>query len=66
MVEFMEHEQWKDALFLHYEADPQALQKLLPRGLEVDTFQGKAYVGVVALSENGIWLRFFPRGCDDC
>lgn len=37
------------------------MQKLLPSGLEVDLFQGKAYIGVVALSENGIQSTFLPR-----
>lgn len=53
-MEFMHHEKWQDALFLHYEADPIALQALLPPGLVVDTHDNKAYVGVVALSEHGI------------
>lgn len=57
----MHHEHWSDALFLHYEADPKALQKLLPSGLIVDTFEKKAYVGVVALSEIGITPTFLPR-----
>jgi uncharacterized protein YqjF (DUF2071 family) len=53
-MEFMHHERWQDALFLHYEADAIQLQNLLPPGLVVDTFEDKAYVGVVALSEIGI------------
>jgi len=57
----MHHERWQDALFLHYEADPTSLQTLLPPGLIVDTFQNKAYVGVVALSELGITPTFLPR-----
>ena len=61
MTEFMHHVEWKDALFLHYEADPIALEKLLPPGLVVDTYKGKAYVGVVALSELGITPTFLPQ-----
>ena len=60
-MEFMHHDLWHDALFLHYEADPTALQALLPKDLVVDTFKGKAYVGVVALSEIGIRPTFLPR-----
>jgi uncharacterized protein YqjF (DUF2071 family) len=60
-MEFMHHERWEDALFLHYEADPIALQALLPPDLAVDTHEGKAYVGVVALSELGITPTFLPQ-----
>lgn len=38
---------WRHLLFLHWDFDPQSVQKLLPDGLEVDTFQGRAYVGLV-------------------
>lgn len=51
---FMHHQRWSDALFLHYEVAPDELQRLLPSGLLVDRHEGKAYVGVIALSEEGI------------
>ena len=50
----MHHQRWSDALFLHYEVDEDELQRLLPPGLLVDLHEGKAYVGVIALSEEGI------------
>ena len=53
-IHFMSHATWEDALFLHHEVCPVALQNLLPPGLLIDTLHGKAYVSVVALSENGI------------
>ena len=39
---------WSDLMFTHYEVDPQRLRKLVPYPLEIDTYQGKAYIGVVA------------------
>lgn len=61
-MKFMHHKTWENALFLHYEADPSALQALLPPGLVVDTsYNGKAFVGVVALSELGITPTFLPH-----
>ena len=39
---------------MHYPVDAEKLQRLLPAGLLVDTHQGPAYVGVVAISELGI------------
>jgi uncharacterized protein YqjF (DUF2071 family) len=41
------YQKWKDLLFVHWEIDPAAIQKTLPPGLTVDTFAGKAYLGVV-------------------
>jgi uncharacterized protein YqjF (DUF2071 family)/predicted DCC family thiol-disulfide oxidoreductase YuxK len=38
---------WEHLLFLHWDFAPEDVQKLLPAGLEVDTFQGRAYVGLV-------------------
>ncbi|MCA8944406.1 MAG: DUF2071 domain-containing protein, partial [Planctomycetes bacterium] len=38
---------WDDLLFLHWPVSAAALQERLPRGLEVDTFDGAAWVGVV-------------------
>lgn len=53
-MRFMRHEMWSDALFVHFEVDVAGLQQRLPDGLLVDTHNGKAYVGVVALTEEGI------------
>jgi len=41
------YQKWKDLLFVHWEFDPAVIQKTLPHGLTVDTFEGKAYLGVV-------------------
>lgn len=54
MSRFMRHECWRDALFLHYPVDAEALQQRLPPGLTVDKHDGVAYIGVVLLTESGI------------
>lgn len=51
---FMHHSAWRNALFLHWEVDVVELQKLLPNELEADLLNGKAYIGIVVLSEEGI------------
>ena len=38
---------WERLLFVHWEADADAIQAMLPPGLKVDTFEGRAYVGLV-------------------
>lgn len=38
---------WQRLLFLHWECNPEEIEKLLPAGLHVDTYNGKAWIGVV-------------------
>ena len=54
------YEKWHDLLFLHWEYDPQTIQRLLPKGLYVDTFEDKAYLGVVPFFMRDVHPRIFP------
>ena len=45
---------WDHLLFLHWEVPVQAIAALLPAGLEVDTFEGRAYVGLVPFAMRGV------------
>lgn len=38
---------WDNLTFLHWPVAPQLVQALLPPGLEVETFEGSAWVGLV-------------------
>jgi uncharacterized protein YqjF (DUF2071 family) len=38
---------WDELTFLHWRFDPDHVQRLLPRGLTVETFDGAAWVGLV-------------------
>jgi uncharacterized protein YqjF (DUF2071 family) len=40
-------QRWAELLFLHWAWDPAAVQRTLPPGLTVDTFDGRAWLGVV-------------------
>ena len=59
------YEKWENLLFLHWEYNPQAIQTTLPNGLYVDTFDGKAYLGVVPFLMRGVRPRLFPLGMSD-
>ncbi len=54
------YQRWEELLFLHWEYDPMELQARLPTGLHLDTFEGKAYVGVVPFYMQRIRPRFLP------
>jgi uncharacterized protein YqjF (DUF2071 family) len=43
-------QRWRQLLFLHWEVDPEAARASLPPPLELDTFEGKAFCGVVAFT----------------
>ena len=53
-------QQWCDLLFLHWEYPVAALQATLPPGLFVDTFDGRAYLGIVPFFMRKIRPRFLP------
>lgn len=53
-------QQWRDLLFLHWEYSAEQIQKTLPKGLFVDTFSGKAYLGIVPFFMQNIRPRFLP------
>ena len=54
------YQQWSDLLFLHWEYSAAVIQATLPEGLFVDTFGGKAYLGVVPFFMRNIRPRFLP------
>ena len=51
---------WHDLLFLHWSFDPAIIQASLPPGLTVDTWQGKAYLGIGPFLMRNIRPRFLP------
>ncbi|MCB1176319.1 MAG: DUF2071 domain-containing protein [Leptospiraceae bacterium] len=51
---------WLDLLFLHWETPVDKLRELIPKQLEVDLWEGKAYLGIVPFKMRNVRPRFFP------
>lgn len=61
----MMHHRWNSLAFLHWAYDPEVVQALLPPGLEVETHEGRAWVGLVpfVLHIRTGWTPFVPWVC---
>jgi len=54
-------QEWHDLLFAHWAVPPvEALRPLIPPSLEIDTFDGQAWLGVVPFRMAGVRLRGTP------
>ncbi len=53
---------WSDLAFLHWPYDPSRLERLLPPGIVPDTYEDKAWVGLIPFSMEHIRPPGFPRG----
>lgn len=63
-------QKWQDLLFAHWAVAPAAMRSLVPARLELDTFQGQAWIGIVPFTMSGVrlrgtlalpWLSTFPE-----
>lgn len=52
---------WHDLLFAHWEIDIDLIAPLIPKALDLDTYEGKAWIGVVPFGMSGIRLRSLPE-----
>ena len=52
--------EWRDLVILNYEVDPGWLERHVPAGTELDSFDGKTYVSLVGFcfSETRLWGKF--------
>jgi len=53
-------QQWHDLLFAHWALAPEQVRRLVPSELELDLFDGQAYVAVAPFHMSGIRARFLP------
>ncbi|MBM9548644.1 DUF2071 domain-containing protein [Leptospira sp. 201903074] len=55
------YQEWNDVIFLHYPIEEKIVRDLVPRSLELDSFDGSFWISVVAFSMNEIHTRHtFP------
>jgi uncharacterized protein len=54
------HQTWARLLFLHWPVPADELRPLLPKGLELDTHEGQAWVGLVPFVVRGARPAFLP------
>jgi uncharacterized protein YqjF (DUF2071 family) len=51
---------WRDALFLHWRADADVLRRSIPSDIELDLYDGHAWISIVAFRITGARPRFAP------
>jgi uncharacterized protein len=51
---------WRFLLFLHWAVEPALVQSTLPQGLQVDTFDGKAWIGIVPFHLGMLRMSILP------
>lgn len=53
-------QRWNDLLFAHWALPPEKIRSLVPRELELDTFNGKAWVGIIPFWMSRVRFRGIP------
>jgi uncharacterized protein len=51
---------WHDLLFLHWPIRPDVIRPMIPRPLDLDTFDGWGWIGVVPFRMTGVRPRYLP------
>ena len=51
---------WHDLLFAHWAIDASVLRPHIPATLDIDTFKGQAWLGIVPFRMTGVRLRWTP------
>lgn len=54
------YQEWNDVIFLHWEVNYKELRKIVPQDLEIDLFDNKAWISVVAFSMEKVRPKNLP------
>lgn len=61
---------WEDLMFINFSIEPNRLQKMLPKGMELDLLENKAYITIAPLTMKGFAFRnisaFFNPSFYEC
>jgi uncharacterized protein len=57
---WLQAQSWLDVAFIHWPVDVRDLQRLVPDSVELDTFDGSAWLGIVPMLLTGLRLRGLP------
>jgi uncharacterized protein len=55
------HQRWRDLLFVHFAYPADEVRRLVPAELELDLWDGMAWVGIVPFAMGAVRLRLQPR-----
>ena len=55
------HQRWRELCFVHWSFEAEAVRALVPRALELDLWEGRAWVGLVPFRMEGVRTRWMPR-----
>ena len=53
-------QRWEDVLFLHWPVSPDVLTPHIPQNLQLDLYEGTAWIGIVFFQVKGMRLRSMP------
>lgn len=53
-------QKWRSLLFMHWPVPVETMRRLVPESLELDLYEGVAYVGVVPFAMQGVRPRWWP------
>ena len=54
------YQEWNNVIFLHWQVDIEELKKFVPKELEIDLFNGKPWISIVAFTMENIRPRNLP------
>jgi uncharacterized protein YqjF (DUF2071 family) len=54
------HQRWNNLLFLHWPIEPALLRPLIPEPLQIDTFEGQAWIGITPFALSHLHLTNLP------
>lgn len=54
-------QEWRFLTFMHWEVSPEVISKHIPKGIELDFFEGRTYIGLIPFLMKNVHPRlFFP------